>query len=67
MTLEDHVIGAEHVSDLESVCLATRNGDILLCNTQTGHVCTPHTSTDSLTRACMRESSATCRWSVWVV
>ena len=40
MTSDDHVIGAEHVSDLESVCLATRKGDILLYNTHSKDVCT---------------------------
>ena len=38
VTSEDALVGVEHVSDLESVCVATRNGDILLCNTHTGHV-----------------------------
>lgn len=38
VTADDHVIGVEHVSDLESVCLATQNGDILLYNTHTTHV-----------------------------
>ena len=38
MTSEDYIISVECVS--ESVCLATRNGDILLYNIQTSDVCT---------------------------
>lgn len=73
MTAEDHVIGVEHVSDLESVCLATGNGDILLYNTHTGHVCTyPHnislTShvlyTFSTASSCRFESQHLCRLNV---
>ena len=37
MSPEDYVIAVECVSG-ESVCLATRNGDILLYNIQTRHV-----------------------------
>ena len=37
VTSEDYIIGVECVS--ESVCLATRNGDILLYNIQTRDVC----------------------------
>ena len=37
VTPDDDVIGVECVS--ESVCVATRNGDILIYNTQTTHVC----------------------------
>ena len=45
----DHVIGAEHISDLESVCVATGSGDILLYNTHSREVYTSYTHTYSLT------------------
>lgn len=35
MTTGDVVVGMEFVSDLESVCLAVSNGDVLMYNTMT--------------------------------
>ena len=40
MTSKDRVVGMEYVSDLDSVSLAMRNGDILLCNVTTQEVWT---------------------------
>ena len=54
VTSEDYIIGVECVS--ESVCLATRNGDILLYNIQTSDVCTLeplYEDTPSTTHACI--------------
>ena len=35
MTPDDSVVGLEYVSELESVCVATRKGAVLLCHTHT--------------------------------
>ena len=40
VTPDDSAVGVEYISDLESVCLAMRNGDVLLCNTHTHQVST---------------------------
>jgi len=38
MSKGDTAIGVEFISDLESVCLALRGGDLLLCNVHTHQV-----------------------------
>ena len=39
VTQGDRLVGIEHVSELDSVCIASRGGEVLTCNFLSDEVC----------------------------
>ena len=55
LTQGDRLVGIEHVSELDSVCVASRGGEVLTCNFLSDEVC--HTMLLPCMNACIRESA----------